>query len=83
MGFSTRWVSTAVENLTSRLNSYGKSEPIWKQRDIDWNPLERLNIGEPDMVDHWNNCGLSNRIVFDRGQIRPAGKIDFKNAFQY
>ena len=35
------------------------------------------------MFDHLTNCGLSDRMVVDGGRIRPAGKMHFKNAFQY
>ena len=35
------------------------------------------------MVYHWSDHGCYNNMVFDRDQIRPAGKIDLKNAYQY
>ena len=40
-------------------------------------------MDEPDMGNHYTEYGLSNQMVFDRGQFWPNGKIHFKNACQY
>ena len=40
-------------------------------------------MDEPDMGYDKNEYCLSNKTVFDRGQIQPGGKIYFKNAYQY
>ena len=40
-------------------------------------------MDEPDMVYHLTDYGLYNQMVFDRGKIRPGGKIHFKNAYQF
>ena len=34
-------------------------------------------MAKPDMVYHQTKYGLSNQMVFDRGQIWPGGKIHF------
>ena len=40
-------------------------------------------MDEPDMGNHLIEYGLSNQIIFDRGQFWPDGKIHFKIAYQY
>ena len=40
-------------------------------------------MDKPDMGNHQTEYGLSNQMVFDRGQLWPGGKINFKNAYQY
>ena len=32
----------------------------------------------PDITDHQNDLEISNRVVFNRGQIQPGGKIYLK-----
>ena len=32
----------------------------------------------PDITDHQSELELSNRVVFNRGQIQPGGKIYLK-----
>ena len=32
----------------------------------------------PDITDHQSDLELSNRVVFNRGQIQPGGKIYLK-----
>ena len=40
-------------------------------------------MDEPDMVYHLTDYGLYNQMIFDRGKIRPGGKIYFKSAYQF
>ena len=37
----------------------------------------------PDKTDHPSDLALWNRIVFNRGQMQPGGKIYLKNDHQY
>ena len=45
------------------------------------NHLFWSDMDEPDMVYYLTD--LYNQMVFDRGKIRPDGKIHFKNAYQF
>ena len=38
----------------------------------------RLNMTQPNIFSHLIDYGLSGRLVFARGQIRPAGKMHLK-----
>ena len=50
---------------------------------MNYNHLYWSNMEGPDITDHRSELGLRNWMVFNRGQIRPGGKIYLKNDHQY
>ena len=70
-----------------RLKSYQPVKPTWK----NWtyvknirNELKPPFLDEPDIVYHlteYDRLFEYNQMVFDRGKIRPGGKIHFKKAY--
>ena len=45
---------------------------------MNYNHLYWSNMDGPDITDHQSDLELSNRVVLNRGQIQPGGKIYLK-----
>ena len=45
---------------------------------MDYNHLYWSNMDGPDITEHQSELELSNRVVFNRGQTQPGGKIYLK-----